>query len=127
MNTNDPRSIYYDRKYAKEKINYYKLICFISMLLLIICLKHFFHINRYLFTAILLIYSCLSIKHIMLLIVKLYQRIAPISIRSKCRFEPSCSQYMILSIEKYGFIKGFHKGIKRIKRCNIHDGGYDEP
>ena len=73
------------------------------------------------------IYILISLKHFVLLLIKIYQHIAPISIRSKCRFEPSCSQYMILSINKYGFLKGFIKGVNRLKRCNVNDGGYDSP
>ena len=127
MKSDDPRSIYYDRKYIKEKINYKRLLFFVILLAFILFLKYYFNFNTILFIAIIIIYFIISIKHIVLLIVKIYQRVAPISIRSKCRFEPSCSEYMILSINKYGFIKGFRKGIDRIKRCNINDGGFDEP
>jgi len=35
-----------------------------------------------------------------------------------CRFYPSCSNYAIKALEKYGFFKGWIKTIKRIKRCN---------
>ncbi|MFP4363995.1 MAG: membrane protein insertion efficiency factor YidD [Spirochaetia bacterium] len=38
--------------------------------------------------------------------IKLYQRIAPNQLRQCCRFEPSCSNYMIVAIQKYGTIKG---------------------
>lgn len=127
MKSNDPRSIYYDRKYAKEKINYLKLLFFIFLLLLILFFSIHFKLNIVVFILMLVIYFLISIKPFVLLIVKIYQHIAPISIRSKCRFEPSCSQYMILSINKYGLIKGFVKGINRIKRCNINGGGYDNP
>lgn len=127
MKSNDPRSIYYDRKYIKEKINYVKLLFFIILFVLILFLNYYLDFNPFLFIVVIIIYFIISIKHIVLLIVKIYQRIAPISIRSKCRFEPSCSEYMILSINKYGFIKGFSKGIDRLKRCNINDGGFDEP
>jgi len=34
-----------------------------------------------------------------------------------CRFYPSCSNYAILALEKYGFLKGWYLAIKRIKRC----------
>ena len=127
MKSNDPRSIYYDRKYAKEKINYLKLLFFIFLFLLILFFGIHFKLNIVVFILMLVIYFLISIKPFVLLIVKIYQHIAPISIRSKCRFEPSCSQYMILSINKYGLIKGFVKGINRIKRCNINGGGYDNP
>ena len=59
--------------------------------------------------------------------VKLYQKFAPDSIRNKCRYEPSCSQYMIGAVEKYGVFRGVAKGIARIRRCNTDGGGYDYP
>jgi len=36
----------------------------------------------------------------------------------KCRFHPTCSDYAILAYQKYGFIKGTHKIIDRLLRCN---------
>jgi hypothetical protein len=43
-----------------------------------------------------------------------------------CRFHPSCSQYAIDAIEKYGFFLGAWKGIKRLGRCHpFSAGGYD--
>ncbi|WP_339236693.1 membrane protein insertion efficiency factor YidD [Paenibacillus sp. FSL R5-0517] len=59
--------------------------------------------------------------------VRIYQRFAPIEVRNKCRFEPSCSVYMIQAIEKYGTVKGLSLGIQRLRKCNIHGGGYDYP
>ena len=59
--------------------------------------------------------------------VHIYQRYAPDWMRNRCRFEPSCSDYMILAIEKYGRFRGVVKGIDRIYRCGTHDGGYDMP
>ena len=48
--------------------------------------------------------------------------------RSRCRFEPTCSRYAILAIQKYGFLKGGAKAIRRILRCNPFGGqGYDMP
>ncbi|MDR2344907.1 MAG: membrane protein insertion efficiency factor YidD [Planctomycetaceae bacterium] len=46
----------------------------------------------------------------------------------RCRYEPSCSTYMILAIKKYGALRGVIKGIWRICRCNPFGGsGYDPP
>lgn len=59
--------------------------------------------------------------------VRFYQVTAPSSLRQCCRFSPSCSEYMILAVEKYGAIKGFIKGIKRILRCRKPNGGIDFP
>ncbi len=44
----------------------------------------------------------------------------------RCRFEPSCSQYMIDAVRKYGPIRGVWRGSKRIARCHpLGGGGYD--
>ena len=69
----------------------------------------------------------INLRRILICIVRIYQRYAPDSIRNKCRFEPSCSEYMILSLEKYGVIKGLPKGVRRLTRCDINHGGYDYP
>jgi putative component of membrane protein insertase Oxa1/YidC/SpoIIIJ protein YidD len=47
-------------------------------------------------------------------LVRLYQRYAPERIRRKCIFKPTCSEYMILALEKYGLIKGLYKGVYRM-------------
>ncbi len=45
-----------------------------------------------------------------------------------CRFEPGCSDYMILACQKYGPIIGAAKGTWRLCRCNpLFPGGYDPP
>lgn len=67
------------------------------------------------------------IKPLAIWMVKVYQRYAPESLRDECLFEPSCSNYMIMAIEKYGFFKGFWKGIKRLRRCKQPNGGIDYP
>ncbi len=43
-----------------------------------------------------------------------------------CRFTPSCSQYTLEAIEKYGLVKGSWMGAKRIARCHPgNPGGHD--
>lgn len=43
-----------------------------------------------------------------------------------CRFHPTCSEYAIEAIEKYGALKGSIMAAKRILRCNpFNKGGYD--
>ncbi|GBD37516.1 Putative membrane protein insertion efficiency factor [bacterium HR36] len=45
-----------------------------------------------------------------------------------CRFEPSCSEYMLQAVRKYGVLRGVAKGWWRILRCNPWTpGGYDPP
>ena len=44
----------------------------------------------------------------------------------KCKYYPTCSEYMKQAIEKYGIIKGVYLGTKRILKCNpFSKGGYD--
>ncbi|MFN5273869.1 MAG: membrane protein insertion efficiency factor YidD [Planctomycetota bacterium] len=61
-------------------------------------------------------------------IVRFYQRAISPLLGSNCRFSPSCSQYMIEAIQKYGPIRGLFKGLWRICRCHPGTpGGYDPP
>ena len=59
-------------------------------------------------------------------LVKLYQLcISPFTPPS-CRFTPTCSQYALQALEKYGALKGGWLALRRILRCNpLHKGGYD--
>ena len=59
--------------------------------------------------------------------ILIYQRYAPERLRASCLFTPSCSQYMLLAIEKYGAFRGVFKGIRRLCRCHHPNGGVDLP
>ena len=59
--------------------------------------------------------------------VLMYKAYAPLDVRARCRFEPTCSTYMILAIQKYGLFRGLIKGIKRLRRCKPPNGGIDYP
>ena len=56
-------------------------------------------------------------KYISIKLIKVYQSI-PGPWHNNCRFYPTCSNYAIEAIDKYGFIKGWYLSIKRIIRCN---------
>lgn len=61
-----------------------------------------------------------------ILLVKFYQKAISPLMPNVCRYQPSCSQYMIEAIETHGVIKGIYLGIKRILRCHPWGGkGYD--
>jgi putative membrane protein insertion efficiency factor len=61
-------------------------------------------------------------------VVRLYQRLLSPLIGRHCRFQPTCSEYFIGSVRKYGAIRGAWRGILRICRCHPwHPGGYDPP
>ncbi|MBO7601343.1 MAG: membrane protein insertion efficiency factor YidD [Lachnospiraceae bacterium] len=65
-------------------------------------------------------------KHILIFLIKTYQRyISPLK-TTKCPYTPTCSQYGLEAVEKYGFIKGGLLALWRVLRCNpFSKGGYD--
>jgi hypothetical protein len=69
-----------------------------------------------------------AIGSVLILLVVIYRwTISPLLGRC-CRFEPSCSQYFIQAVRKYGVVIGSLKGVARILRCHPwHPGGYDPP
>ncbi len=71
--------------------------------------------------------TAVNARRIIINSVLIYQRYAPERIRASCVFEPTCSQYMILAVEKYGPVKGVAKGIKRLLRCHPPNSGIDYP
>ncbi len=45
---------------------------------------------------------------------------------SACRYSPTCSEYMMDAVQKYGVWHGVWLGLKRLARCHpFHEGGYD--
>ena len=56
--------------------------------------------------------------NIIITLIVIYQNTLSPVLPSTCKFSPSCSNYMILSIQKYGLLNGIYKGLKRILRCN---------
>jgi putative membrane protein insertion efficiency factor len=66
------------------------------------------------------------LKKIAILFVKFYQTVIRPLLPNACRYTPSCSQYAIEAISKYGAFKGSWLGFKRISRCHPWGGqGYD--
>lgn len=59
--------------------------------------------------------------------ILLYQKHAPEKLRQSCLFVPSCSEYMLLAVDKYGFFVGLYKGLNRLSRCHHPNGGEDYP
>jgi len=66
------------------------------------------------------------VKKFMLFMIELYRSyISPLKPPS-CRYVPTCSEYAMIAIEKYGPLKGGYLAIRRILRCHpFHKGGYD--
>ncbi|TWH59015.1 hypothetical protein DesLBE_3379 [Desulfitobacterium sp. LBE] len=65
-------------------------------------------------------------KRLLIGMIRIYQRyISPLK-RPSCRFYPTCSEYSIQAIQKYGVVKGCWKSLVRILKCHpFHPGGYD--
>lgn len=61
-------------------------------------------------------------------LVRVYQYTLSPLVGRQCRFYPSCSNYFIEAVQKYGAVRGALKGIWRICRCNPWTpGGFDPP
>lgn len=65
-------------------------------------------------------------RAIVLGLIAIYQRVISPAIGSRCRFRPTCSEYMRQAVIKYGAVKGTWLGLKRLVRCHpFNPGGYD--
>ena len=65
-------------------------------------------------------------KALLILLVKAYQITLSPLFSGCCRFEPSCSNYMIEALERHGALKGGWLGLKRLLRCHpFGPHGYD--
>ncbi len=65
---------------------------------------------------------------VLVALVQAYQLILSPLLGRHCRFEPTCSQYFIEAVRKYGAVRGSWRGLLRILRCHPwHPGGYDPP
>jgi uncharacterized protein len=60
-------------------------------------------------------------------LIKLYQLIISPWLPGRCRYTPTCSQYGIEALQKYGPIKGLWLAVKRILRCNPWGGHGHDP
>lgn len=61
-------------------------------------------------------------------LIWVYQRTLSPLLGPACRFEPSCSRYMVESLRKYGLFRGAARGLRRFLRCHPwNPGGYDPP
>lgn len=65
-------------------------------------------------------------KKFLILFIRFYQKAISPLFPPSCRFVPTCSEYAIEAVKKYGALKGGRMAIWRILRCNpFCKGGYD--
>ncbi|HMK55634.1 MAG TPA: membrane protein insertion efficiency factor YidD [Dissulfurispiraceae bacterium] len=58
--------------------------------------------------------------------VRLYRYLISPALPTSCRFVPTCSEYSIEAVQRYGVIRGGLLSVKRILKCHpFHPGGYD--
>lgn len=133
--SDDPRSLFYKRTLIRPKVPVWQ---WVGMLLLIVGVAVGAGLGAWAlwqlaWVAVIcgavaaMLTVLLLAKPLLIASVKTYQALAPKAIRERCRYEPSCSVYMLLAVEKYGFWKGFRKGLKRWKGCKPPNGGIDPP
>lgn len=58
------------------------------------------------------------VKKVFILPVRLYQIVLSPILGKNCRFQPTCSQYMIEAISEWGPLKGIYLGVRRIGKCH---------
>ena len=68
----------------------------------------------------------IRVKRVFLFLIDVYRRyISPLK-STCCRYIPTCSEYAMIAIERYGAMRGGWLALKRILRCHpFHEGGYD--
>lgn len=68
-----------------------------------------------------------ALSWLLIFIVMVYRATLGHVMGGHCRFQPSCSQYMIDAVNKHGPIKGAWRGLKRIARCHPFGGSGHDP
>jgi hypothetical protein len=59
-------------------------------------------------------------------LLRLYQATLSRALGPRCRFHPSCSQYTLEAVTRYGVVRGAWLGLRRVSRCHpFHAGGFD--
>jgi putative membrane protein insertion efficiency factor len=65
-------------------------------------------------------------KFLLIGLIQIYRLLISPIFPPSCRFQPTCSQYALDAVERFGSIRGSWMAIKRILRCHpFHPGGYD--
>ncbi len=67
-------------------------------------------------------------KTVLLALIRFYQKFISPAFPRRCRFSPTCSQYALEAIGRYGALKGGYLAFRRLLRCNpFYKGDYFDP
>jgi uncharacterized protein len=65
-------------------------------------------------------------RALVMLTLRGYKRLISPILPSSCRFRPTCSEYMLDAVDRYGVMRGVWMGLKRLSKCHpFHAGGFD--
>jgi putative membrane protein insertion efficiency factor len=65
-------------------------------------------------------------RHVLIAMIRIYQRYLSRWTPAACRFQPTCSEYAAQALAKHGALKGSGLTLRRLCRCHpFHPGGYD--
>lgn len=65
-------------------------------------------------------------KRFVSVLIRFYRDFISVLWGPSCRYRPTCSQYMLEAIDRFGVISGIYMGLKRIMRCHpFSEGGWD--
>jgi putative membrane protein insertion efficiency factor len=68
------------------------------------------------------------VARLLMLLIRIYQRLLSPILGASCRFQPTCSSYGHECLRLHGAAKGSYLSLRRILRCHpFHPGGYDPP
>jgi len=66
------------------------------------------------------------VKVVLIFFIRAYRLLISPILPPSCRFTPTCSEYAMQAIEKYGALRGTYLAARRLLRCHpFHSGGYD--
>jgi len=65
-------------------------------------------------------------KTILIFLIRIYKKGVSPYLPPSCRFTPTCSEYAMEAVSRFGVIKGGCMAVKRISKCHpFHEGGHD--
>ena len=65
-------------------------------------------------------------RQLLVALIRAYQRFLSPALPPSCRFHPSCSQYALEAVTRYGALRGAWLAVRRLARCHpFHPGGFD--